>query len=234
MNISSFTINNSTGINANNSKKAIDGLKINKEIQNFVSYYPIFSTIYFSCIAQLDKKHIEQKTYDDKITYARRIYNLTCLIMSEVSNDIKFNFSTDFDVSYNNLMHRVHSIKQFFFNAHILHLHFTQYRHIIIERDSMSKTSYEREGFVELYNEQYMDSKEFFNRLITPFKRDFLENRVFNEWKRLFYGPRFSKTSKISYWIEFDAFWIGMLRPKADKMIKNVWNDIAKSAKLRW
>lgn len=230
MNIANFNMN---GLGINNIEMVTNRLKVSKPLREFVLHYPIFSSLFFSHIAQLDKRKLPN-TYDNAVNNARRIYNRTSNVITGFMNDVAFRLDDDIDVHYRNLMNRVHSAKQFIIYAHMVHLHFTQYKQMIVENDSLSKTGNNREGFVELYNEQYMDSKEFFTRLITPFKRDFLENRVFNQWKRLFYGPRFSKTSKISYWIEFDAFWIGTLRPKADQMIKSVWADVGKSAKLRW
>lgn len=243
MNIMSFnkTNNNYTRTpqskSTSNVSRVLTGLNINKKLQDFVERHPLFSTIYLSATASLDANNVKaddyQKVKDNaSYNYSQTKKVIVSLLQSVGLENIALNDT--FVSVYDTLVSRVHAVKQFILYAHITHLYFTQYRHVIVERDKTAKTRYEREGFVELYNEQNMSSEQFFQKLITPFKKDFIDNRVFSAWKKAFYGPRFSRTSKLSYWIEFEAFWIGTLRPKADKMIKDVWNDVGKSAKLRW
>jgi hypothetical protein len=221
----------------NNISRVIAGLKIDKRVQEFIEHYPLFSTIYLSATASLDVNNVNTNDYQRVKENASYTYKQTKKAFQTMLQSVGLEniaFDDKFVTAYDTLVNRVHTVKQFILYAHITHIYFTQYRHVIVERDKTSKTKYEREGFVELYNEQNMTSEEFFSRLITPFKKDFIDNRVFSAWKKAFYGPRFSRTSKLSYWIEFEAFWIGTLRPKADKMIKDVWGNVGKSAKLRW
>jgi hypothetical protein len=221
----------------NNISRVITGLNIDKRVQEFIEHYPLFSTIYLSATASLDVNNVNANDYQQVRENANNAYKKTKKVFSSLLKSVgleNIELDDNFVTAYDTLVSRVHTMKQFILYAHITHIYFTQYRHIIIEKDKTSKTRYEREGFVELYNEQNMSSEEFFYRLITPFKKDFIDNRVFSAWKKTFYGPRFSRTSKLSYWVEFEAFWIGTLRPKADKMIKDVWGNVGKSAKLRW
>lgn len=218
----------------NNVAKLTRELDLSSKMQEFILHYPTFCTIYFSSLGMLDSNKVSQVEYKNANDNAKAIYNQTGNVMSSLVSNVGLKLDDGFNNAYDVLFKKVHALKQFLLHCHMVHLYFTQYRHVIVEKDKVSKTRYEREGFVELYNEQFMDSSEFFNKLITPFKKNLIDNRVASEWKKTFYGERFKKNSKISYWIEFEAFWIGTLRPKADKMIKTVWGDVGKSAKLRW
>lgn len=217
-----------------NFTRIITGFGIDAKVQEFVQHYPIFSSIYLTYLASLDKQEIRPEDYNNIVTKARNNYNQTRMMVVSLIDKVGLRLDEKFNNTYDHLVYRVHSLKQFMLYAHITHLHFTQYKHVIVEKDKIAKTRYDREGFVELYNEQNMSSKEFYGKLITPFKKDLIDNRVINEWKRVFHADLFNKKSKVSYWIEFEAFWIGTLRPKADQMIKSVWGDVGKSAKLRW
>lgn len=210
--------------------KIVTALNIDSKTQKFIIHYPMFSTIYFSSIASA--KSAKQTDVNDAQNAARELYIKTCELMQVLPNiDI---LGDNFDVQYTNFIDSVNSLKLFVLNAHMVYMYMMQYRHVVVEKDNTNGTRYERNGYVELYNDQFMGDKEFYSRLITPFKKDLIDNRVASAWKRTFQKTFFSKVSKQSYWIEFNALWIDTLRPKADKMIKDVWRDVGKSARLRW
>jgi hypothetical protein len=224
-------MNLSTSIDlTNTSSRVISALKIDSQIKNLIVYFPIFSTLYFSSIASANSA--KQEDIDRAKNTAKDIYDKTCSIL-QVMLKID-NMKDEFDSQFKDFINRVNSLKMFILNAHIVYMYMMQYRHVIVEKDNSNGIRYERNGYVELYNEQYIGDKEFYNRLITPFKKDFIDNRVGGAWKRTFHKTFFDKQSKQSYWIDFNAFWIDTLRPQADKMIKNVWTDVGKSARLRW
>jgi hypothetical protein len=214
----------------NATSRIISALSINSQIKDFIVHYPIFSTLYFSSTASASSA--KQEDIDEAKNTAKYIYDKTCSIIQVMP---RMDIMTDaFDTQFEEFMKRVNSLKMFVLNAHMVYMYMLQYRHVIVEKDNSNGTRYERNGYVELYNEQYIGDKEFYNRLITPFKKDFIDNRVVSAWKRTFHKTFFDKQSKQSYWIDFNAFWIDTLRPQADKMIKNVWTDVGKSARLRW
>ncbi len=216
-------------VNVNsNSNNIIEALQIAKTIQEFTLHYPMFSTLYLSTIASLNPLQVRANDLEIAVNNVKQIYNMTRFLINSLIDTSRF------DDAYDRLTQRIHSVKRFMLYANLTHVYFSQYKQIVVEKNKILQTREEREGYIELYNEQTTDEREFFIKLITPFKKDLLDNRVASAWKKAFYGPRFDKTSKISYWIEFNALWIDTLRPKADKMIKNVWSDVGKSAKLRW
>jgi hypothetical protein len=210
------------------SNNVIEALGIENTIKDFALHYPLFSTLYLSSIASLNPLQVRANDFEIATNNVKQVYNMTRFLINSLIDTNKF------DEAYDNLTQRMHSVKRFMLYANLTHVYFSQYKQIVTEKNKISQTREERDGYVELYNEQTTDEREFFIKLITPFKKDLLDNRVASAWKRAFYGPRFDKTSKISYWIEFNALWIDTLRPQADKMIKSVWSDVGKSAKLRW
>lgn len=210
------------------SSNIIEALDIENTIKDFTLHYPLFCTLYLSSIASLNPMQVKANDFEIATNNVKQVYNMTRFLINSLID------TNNFDEAYDKLTQRMYSLKRFMLYANLTHNYFSQYKQIVIEKNKISQTREEREGYVELYNEQTTDEREFFIKLITPFKKDLLDNRVASAWKRAFYGPRFDKTSKISYWIEFNALWIDTLRPKADKMIKSVWSDVGKSAKLRW
>jgi hypothetical protein len=213
----------------NNVGTVIATLNIDKNLQFVTMIYPLFSTVFLSSIASLNPNNVRDSDYQAAVNAAKTRYDMTRKLITTLAVP-----NETFVDTYDGLVKSVHALKRFMLYAHLAHIYFSQYRHSIVEKNKLSKTREEHEGFVELYTEQTMSDEQFFKKLITPFYRDFIQNRVFSAWKKAFYGPRFDRKNNLSYWIEFDALWIKTLRPKADKMIKNVWSDVGNSAKLRW
>ena len=219
--------------------KVKDSIVVSEPLKEFLLHHPIFSTLYMSAIGSLSMKNVRSNDVAQAKQKAKNLYLSTRSVMKAIFdiggiNVNNFINSSSFRGEYEKLVYVVHSLKQFIIYSHIVHMYFMQYKNIIFEKDKQSQTRYENEGYIELYNEQSLGDKDFYKRLITPFKKDLLDNRVASAWKRTFYGPRFDKSTNISYWREFDGFWIRTIRPKAEKMMQKVWADVGKSAKLRW
>jgi hypothetical protein len=75
--------------------------------------------------------------------------------------------------------------------------------------------------------------------LFEPFKYEFIDGRIKASWKKAFYGPRFNPDLKrdkrnISYWRDFNAFWVDYMGKKMDGMMKSWWNNFKNYTKPKF
>ena len=122
----------------------------------------------------------------------------------------------------------------------MLNIYFTHYRDSVVERDPVSKVKLSRDGFIEIYDQQNISPEfaSFFGRLFEPFKRDFLDGKIKAAWKKAFIGKRFDPNLKndkynLSYWRDFNSFWVDFMGKKMDGMMKSWWKNFKDYTKAR-
>lgn len=138
-----------------------------------------------------------------------------------------------------NMKQRAYGLKKLVLTMHIINLYLNDYRDSVVTKDKKNKIQVTKEGLIDIIADHYIPYgiPDFFNRLFRPFKVEFIDGRLKSSWTQTFYRPRFkfikpgkkdkeavmgtSGTNSISYWREFNAFWIDYVGKMMKKMMKD-------------
>lgn len=226
-------------LNINNPPADLIGkLRLPQILADFCVKHPIFTTVYLSQVISIDVKSQNKSTRDAQLNNAR---NKSSLLYSQLSqfaaplfpasgvwsnNNIR---PESLNSSIDNFKNTVHALKEVFVHMHIVQLYLTEYKTTSGLKDKVKEERLVKDGFIELMSDQLITEKEFFMKLITPFKNDLIDVRVIGAWKELFYEGRFKY-----YWRDFTAYWIKYLRKKMEATVKNVWENVGSAAKTRF
>lgn len=213
----------------------MENLQLEPALVQFAIHHPIFTSIYLSQVVSIDTRSLNTAAIDAKLKNA---YDASSKIYAEITSWISQLTPVSAYGSAGSIIDalktNLHNLKEAFIYMHIVHLYLTEYKTTSGLKERVREDRLVREGFVELIEDQRITEKEFFMRLILPFKNDLIDMRVVGAWKDLFYSDRFKHNSTISYWRDFKAYWIDYLRPTAEKTVLKVWRDVGKTAKLRF
>lgn len=205
---------------------------ITKRVANFVRSHPIFSMLYLSNSRGIEVYHEIMKMFldlcsDNKPLLDRLFSGTTTL---EDKQEIVFT-----------VRNKVSNIKEVIVSLHMMNLYFTFYRDSVSERDPVTKVKISRDGLVDIYEQQNISSEfaSFFGRLFEPFKREFLDGRIKTSWRKAFLAKRFESDLKkdklnISYWRDFNSFWVDYMGKKMDGMIKGWWRNFSNYSRSRY
>lgn len=213
----------------------MEKLQLEPSLVQFAIQHPIFTAVYLSQVVSIDTRSLNKAAIDAKLKNAynasSNMYNEIKTFISQLAPPAKYDsVGSVIDVLKTNL----HNLKEAFIYMHIVHLYLTEYKTTSGLKERVREDRLVREGFVELIGDQLITEKEFFLKLITPFKNDLIDMRVVGAWKDVFYSDRFKHDNNISYWRDFKAYWVDYLRPKAEKTVVNLWKDVGKTAKSRF
>lgn len=209
---------------------------VSKDLLLFVRQHPIFTVVYLGN----NKDNTNSETYQRIIgMFLNMLQDQPKLATKAIAIG-----SLNLDDTTNIIRHveaKVLGLKKVNVCLHMIHLYFSRYRDSFHERDSISKGKISRDGFVDIY-EQHNISYEFgsfFARLFEPFKQEFLDGRIKASWTKAFYGPRFNPDLKqdkrnISYWRDFNSFWVDYMGKKMDGMMKGWWKNFKNYTKPRF
>lgn len=177
----------------------------NTAMAEFIMKYPLFTMIY------LKYGNDGEELYKNILNFVKSFGNIEGNILEVV----------------NMLENKVFMIKKCMISLHIVNLYLNGYRDSVQERDPITKIKLTKDGLVDIIQQQNISYNvpDFFGRLFTPFKLEFIDGRIKASWRRTFYGPRFNPSSAVSYWREFRAFWIDYMGPKMDGMMKGWWKS---------
>jgi predicted secreted protein len=213
----------------------MENLQLEPSLVQFAIQHPIFTSVYLSQVVSIDTRSLNKAAIDAKLKNA---YNASSNMYDEIKELIPqltppANYDSVGSV-IDALKTNLHNLKEAFIYMHIVHLYLTEYKTTSGLKERVREDRLVREGFVELIGDQLITEKEFFMKLITPFKNDLIDMRVVGAWKDVFYSDRFKHDNNISYWRDFKAYWVDYLRPKAEKAVVNLWKDVGKTAKSRF
>jgi hypothetical protein len=206
---------------------------ISKKILMFVKRHPIFSLFH------LNMRDVPNDFYhkvmqvltdilEDQPAMMNDMYNIASLDLDKATSLVTFIEKSVFD------------IKKVIVSLHMINLYFSHYRDSVDEVDPMTKVKMSKDGIVDLFQQQNISYEfgSFFVRLFEPFKKEFLDGRIKASWRKAFYGPRFNPDLKkdkrnISYWRDFNLFWIDYMGKKMDEMMKSWWKNFKNYTKPR-
>jgi hypothetical protein len=177
----------------------------NTAIAEFIIQRPLFTMIY------LKYGNDGEELYKNILNFAKSLGTVEGNILQAV----------------NTLENKVFAIKKCMISLHIVNLYLNGYRDSVQERDPITKIKLTKDGLVDIIQQQNISYNvpDFFGRLFTPFKLEFIDGRIKASWRRTFYGPKFNPSSAVSYWREFRAFWIDYMGKKMDGMMKRWWKS---------
>lgn len=177
----------------------------NTAMSEFIMKYPLFTMIY------LQYGNDGEELYKNILNFVKSLGNIEGNILQLV----------------NMWENKVFMIKKCMISLHIVNLYLNGYRDSVQERDPVTKIKLTKDGLVDIIQQQNISYNvpDFFGRLFTPFKLEFIDGRIKAAWRRTFYGPKFNPSSSVSYWREFRAFWIDYTGRKMDGMMKGWWKN---------
>lgn len=217
--------------------KNMEKFKVSRELLLFIRHHPIFALVYLS-----DSKG-GQGSRDKYIKVMQLIASMmednpSMLLKARDVEKLSIEETTKI---IQHIEKKVLSLKKVNVCLHMIHLYFSRYRDSLHERDSITKNKISRDGFVDIYNEHNISYEfgSFFLRLFQPFKYEFIDGRIVASWKKAFYGPRFNPNlsqdkRNISYWRDFNAFWIDYMGKKMDGMMKGWWKNFKNFTKPKF
>lgn len=226
----------------------IKKLNLEPSLVSFAEKHPLFMTVYLSQVVPINTRSIEgkpNKSMQQQEAILNDVKNKSAKIYTELRqflSNMMFPYvwindsiwmeglSYSLDVFTTNIF----LLKEVFINMHILHLYLSTYKTNSGLKQKEKDARLVRDGFSEIINDQQITEEEFFMRLIGPFKNDLIDTRVVGAWRDLLYKDKFKQNSEISYWRDFKTYWIDYMRPKMEKSVKSVWDDVGKSAKIRF
>lgn len=208
---------------------------ITRRLIMFIKSHPLFSLLYLNnslTFNAKDKYHKVMSMFIDLCSNNPRlqsiIYQIDKANMTEIGEVV------------GNVQSKVFEIKEVIVSLYMLNIYFTHYRDSVMERDSVSKVKISRDGFVEIYDQQNISSEfaSFFGRLFEPFKRDFLDGKIKAAWRKAFIAKRFDPNLKndrynLSYWRDFNSFWVDFMGKKMNGMMKSWWKNFKNYTKPR-
>jgi hypothetical protein len=205
---------------------------ITERLFSFVKRHPIFSMVYLNNGENGDLYHRIMGMFVDLLQDNKqllsKVYQINTLTREEVVGIIGV------------IEKKVFGIKEVIVCLHMINLYFSYYRDTVSERDPISRIKISRDGLVDIYNQQNISPEfgSFFARLFEPFKKDFVDGRIKASWRKAFYGPRFNPDLKkdkrnISYWRDFNVFWVDYMGKKMNGMMKSWWNNFKNFTKPR-
>lgn len=213
----------------------LEKFKISKELLLFLRQHPIFTLVYLSENGQGSRdKYVKVmqmfvNMLEDKPSMLEKARDVERLSVEEARMIIQ------------HIEKKALGLKKVNVCLHMIHLYFSRYRDSLHERDSITKNKISRDGFVDIYNQHNISYEfgSFFKRLFEPFKYEFIDGRIKASWKKAFYGPRFNPDLKrdkrnISYWRDFNAFWIDYMGKKMDEMMKGWWKNFKNYTKAKF
>lgn len=220
-----------------------DVLVINKfgikgEVLAFLRQHPIFTIIHFNIAEGSNKSPLE--LYKDVLNTIPLVMGESYPLMAQIQQRDAITVST-LEGIWGLFESKTFDIKTVLLSMHMINLYLSHYRDSLVVIDPITKLKSARDGLVKIYEDQNIsyNFEDFFKRLFKPFKAEFIDGRIVATWKKAFYPPRFnpnlkSDTKGISYWREFNAFWIDYMGPKMDGMIKGWWKNFKNFTKPRW
>jgi hypothetical protein len=217
---------------------------ITKRLIMFIKSHPLFALLHLnskSTSNPKDKYHDVMSMFIDLLSDNPKlqgmVYKVDKANMTEVEEVLGY------------VQKRVFEIKEFIVSLHLLNIYFTHYRDSVVEKDPISKVKISRDGFVEIYDQQNISHEfsSFFGRLFEPFKRDFLDGKIKAAWIKAFVGKGAKANKKfnrlnpnlkedkynLSYWREFNSFWVDFMGKKMDGMMKLWWKNFKNYTKER-
>lgn len=216
--------------------KNVEKFKVSNELLMFLKHHPIFALVYLS--------NGGQGTSRDKYVKVMQMFasmledNPTLL---EKAKNIENASLDDATSIVRQIEKKALGLKKANVCLHMIYLYFSRYRDSFHERDSVTKSKISRDGFVDIYNQHNISYEfgSFFQRLFEPFKYEFIDGRIKASWKKAFYGPRFNPDLKkdkrnISYWRDFNAFWVDYMGKKMDEMMKGWWKNFKNYTKTKF
>lgn len=216
----------------------LEKFKLNKEIIAFVRRRPIFTLLHFNL-------------HEDTSTPPDVLYNA---VMNKISSIMGPSFEAFLMLNEREKMTaekvklvwkafetRVFDIRKAHLRMHLINLYLSHYRDSLVVTDPVTQFQVSRQGLVDIYEDQHISYQfgDFFQRLFKPFKAEFIDGRIKTTWRKAFLPARFNSNLKedikgISYWREFNAFWIDYMGPKMDGMVKSWWNNFKNFTKPKW
>lgn len=216
--------------------KNIETFRVSQELLLFVKHHPIFALIYLGRGGSSEKRRTYINVMQMFISMLEDKPDL--LLKAQQVEQLSLDDATTI---VQHVEKKVFGLKKAYVCLHIIHLYFSRYRDSFHERDAITKNKISRDGFVDIYNEHNISYEfgSFFLRLFEPFKYEFIDGRIKASWKKAFYGPRFNPDLKrdkrnISYWRDFNAFWVDYMGKKMDGMMKSWWNNFKNYTKPKF
>jgi hypothetical protein len=207
---------------------------ISRQLAYFIKTHPLFSLLYLqnSVINPKNTYHSIMTMFLDLLSNNQKLTNTVYNIQNAKLEDI--------EETINSVQNKVYEIKEIIVSLHMINIYFTHYRDSVVERDPVSKVKISRDGLVEIYDQQNISPAfaSFFGRLFEPFKREFLDGKIKASWKKAFIAKRFNPNLKedkwnLSYWRDFNSFWIDFMGKKMDGMMKQWWKNFKNYTKPR-
>jgi hypothetical protein len=208
---------------------------ITRKLLAFIKSHPLFALLYLgnqSTVSSKDSYHNVMAMILDLLSsrtqLQTRIYQIDKFNITEIEEVIEY------------VQKKVFELKEVIVSLHMLNIYFTHYRDSVVERDPISKVKISRDGFIEIYDQQNISPEfaSFFERLFEPFKRDFLDGKIKAAWRKAFISKRFNPNLKndkynLSYWRDFNSFWVDFMGKKMDGMMKSWWKNFKDYTKPR-
>lgn len=207
---------------------------VSQDIVLFARRHPIFSMMFFNT------PPITSKTYQDVMDTIKSLLGNQPDELAKLQ-DIQTITATDVTSNWNYLQDKVFNIKKILTGMHVVNLYLSHYRDSVQQRDPITKVKISKDGLIDISSQQNISYEfdSFFKRLFQPFKMEFIDGRIVAAWRSAFYGPKFNPNLKkdkmnISYWREFNSFWIDYMGRKMDGMMKSWWQQFKNFTKPRW
>jgi hypothetical protein len=219
----------------------LEKFKVSRELLLFLRHHPIFTLVYLT-----DGGQGSQGSQGSRDKYIKVMQLFVSMLedkpsMLEKARNVEKLSIEEATTITQHIEKKVLGLKKTTVCLHMIHLYFSKYRDSFHERDSITKSKISRDGFVDIYNQHNISYEfgSFFQRLFEPFKYEFIDGRIKASWKKAFYGPRFNPDLKkdkrnISYWRDFNAFWVDYMGKKMDGMIKGWWKNFKNFTKPRF
>lgn len=209
---------------------------VSRQLAYFIRSHPLFSLLYLqnSTVSPLQTYHNVMTLFIDLISGTNK--RLTNIVYNAENAKLE-----EFVEVLGVVQDKVFKIKEVIVSLHMINIYFTHYRDSVVERDPVSKVKISRDGFVEIYDQQNINPafSAFFGRLFEPFKREFLDGKIKAAWKKVFIAKRFNPNLKddkynLSYWRDFNSFWVDFMGKKMDGMMKQWWKNFKNYTKPRF
>lgn len=211
---------------------------LNDDIIKFVRRHPIFTLVYFNLPEGYS--YPPDFMYDAIFGQIEPIMNDSFELINKL-NDRTAMTANDFTMAWSAFEKKMFSLRTAHIRLHLINLYLSHYRDSIVVTDPVTQLQFSRQGLVDIYEDQNISYKfeDFFKRLFKPFKNEFIDGRIVAAWRKTFLKARFNPNFKddikgVSYWREFNAFWIDYMGPKMDGMIKSWWKNFKNFTKPRW
>lgn len=204
---------------------------ITPELALFLHARPIFTTVF------LNTTHDTAGLYDKVMKLAER------LIVDNADTKARLKNVTQVTDTFivkciRNMKDSLYGLKKLSLTMHIIDLYLNDYKDSVVTKDKKSKIQVSKEGLIDIIAAQNIPYgiPDFFSRLFRPFKVEFIDGKLKSAWVKTFYKPRFkfikagkkpdvlmgsTSSNSVSYWREFNAFWIDYLGKLLNKMMKD-------------